>query len=120
MGTADWVNQLFAAIDRKDSNEFASFLTDDASFQFGNAEPVRGKGAIGQAVAGFLDSIRALRHEVLESWQHADAVICRGQVTYTRHDGSQLTVPFADILRMRGGLVCDYLIYLDASRLYAP
>jgi ketosteroid isomerase-like protein len=120
MGTANWVNQLFAAIDRKDANEFASFLTEDASFQFGNVELVRGKGAIGQAVAGFLDSFRALHHEVIETWHHADAVICRGQVTYTRHDGSRLTVPFADILRMRGELVCDYLVYIDASRLYAP
>jgi hypothetical protein len=39
---------------------------------------------------------------------------------YTRHDGSALSVPFADVFKMRGELAREYLIYVDASRLYTP
>jgi hypothetical protein len=40
-------------------------------------------------------------------------------VTYTRHDGSILTVPFADVFLMAGDKVRDYRVYMDASALYA-
>jgi len=41
-------------------------------------------------------------------------------VTYTRHDGTNLTLPFVNVFAMRGDLIQDYLIYIDATPLYAP
>ena len=118
MPTPNWIRELFQTIDNNDPAGFASFLTPDASFVFANAEPVSGKDAARQAVAGFLSSIKAIRHEVFDTWQQPDAVICHGRVTYTRHDSSQLSVPFANVFKMRDGLIRDYLIYVDASELY--
>jgi ketosteroid isomerase-like protein len=115
----DWIAALFAAIDRQDAEAFAGFLTEDARFVFGNLPPVAGRAAIRDFVAGFFASIRAVSHDVPDNWQAGDAVICRGQVTYTRHDGSILTVPFADVFLMAGDKVRDYRIYMDASALYA-
>jgi uncharacterized protein (TIGR02246 family) len=120
MNDSKWVNRLFAAIDGKDAAAFAGFLTEDAVFRFGNAAPVSGKAAIREAVAGFFTSIRALRHEVTDAWTLPDVVVAVGQVTYTRHDGSTLSVPFADVFKMRSELAREYLIYVDASRLYTP
>ena len=48
----DWVAQLFQAIDRMDSDGLALFLANDATFQFGNAQPVKGKQNVRDAVAG--------------------------------------------------------------------
>jgi uncharacterized protein (TIGR02246 family) len=120
MTDAKWVKQLFAAIDSKDADAFVSFLTEDAVFTFGNAAPVSGKAAVREVLVGFFGSIRALHHEVIDSWVLPDVAVAIGQVTYTRHDGSPLSVPFADVLKMQKGLVREYLIYVDASRLYAP
>lgn len=47
----------------------------------------------------------AIRHEVFDTWQQPHATICHGQVTYTRHDSSQLSVPFANVFKMRDGLI---------------
>ena len=116
MSTPGWIHDLFQTIDTNDTAALASFLTHDATFVFANAEPVKGKGAIRETVAAFLASIKAIRHDVLETWEHPDAVICHGVVTYTRHDESQLRVPFANIFKMQGSLIRDYLIYVDASR----
>lgn len=111
--------QLFQAIDKMDTEAFLSFLAEDVLFRFGNAEPVKGKQAVGDVIRGFFSSIGGLRHVVLETWKQADTIICRGEVTYTRKDSSTLTVPFADFLRKKSGDgFKEYLIYADVSQLY--
>jgi hypothetical protein len=38
-------------------------------------------------------------------------------VTYTRRDGSLLTLPFANTFELRDGLIAIYRIYIDISAL---
>ena len=113
-----WLGSLFAAIDAMDVARFADFLTEDAVFRFGNAAPVCGKTAVREAVAGLFASVKGLRHTVRASWTHPDGLVMHGEVTYTRHDGSQLTVPFANVFGLRGTLVREYLIFADVSPLW--
>lgn len=119
MNTAQWLNDLFSSIDAGDSDKFSEFLAEDAQFRFANAPAVEGRAAIREAVAGFFGAIRSLSHTLEEHWAQGESVICRGTVNYVRHDGSELNVPFANIFRMEGGLIRDYLIYVDASALFA-
>lgn len=119
MTNPDWITQMFRTIDNRDVGGFLTFFTDDALFRFGNSEPVIGKKAIGEALTTFFESIKAISHEVTETWEHPDTVICHGLVTYTRHDSSKYSVPFADIFKMDADLIREYLIYIDNSKLYA-
>ena len=114
------IKQLFETVDSRDTDAFLAFLTDDVMFRFGNAEPVKGKEDVGNAVGGFFESIKAISHDLHETLEHPDAVVCHGMVTYTRHDSTALTVPFADIFGIDGDLVRDYLIFIDVSELYNP
>ena len=114
-----WVSDLFASIDRRDTDLFVGFLTEDAIFRFGNQPPVHGRAAIAEAVGQFFSQIAGLAHDVRDTWDAGDAVIVAGDVTYTRHSGSEVTLPFADIFRMRDGLVREYLIYMDVNPLFA-
>ena len=118
MNHDEWVAELFRCVDTKDCGAWLDFLAPDACFRFGNAAVVEGRDAIRETVTAFFASISALRHDVLETWRHPDAVICRGDVTYTRLDGSSLTVPFANVLELRGDLIRAYLVYADTSELY--
>ena len=111
------INEIFAAIDARDTQRFLDFLTSRCGFRFGNMPPASGKDAIARAVGGFFASVAGLSHEVLEVWLETDAAICHGLVTYTRADGSRLTVPFADIFRFEGDLISEYLIFIDISQL---
>jgi hypothetical protein len=113
-----WVKQLFQSIDDQNAEAFVTFLSDSVIFQFGNAEPVKGKIAVGYAVSGFFGSIKALRHIVTETLEQPGTVICHGTVTYTRHDSSILSVPFANIFKLDANLIKEYLIYVDISELY--
>lgn len=115
----DRINNLFSAIDRMDADGFSAFLTQNASFRFANAPAVIGRDNITDAVSGFFKQVKGLHHRFLEVWERDNIVICEGEVTYTRHNGSELTAPFVDILRMESGLIADYRIYMDTSILFA-
>jgi hypothetical protein len=114
-----WVEEMFAAIDAFDVERFLSFLAPDCLFRFGNAEPVMGHEAIGNVVGGIFSALKGISHANLEAWSHARVVISTGEVTYTRLDESTLTVPFAVVFKLKGTLVQEYLIYADASQLFA-
>ena len=114
-----WINDLFESIDRRDVTAFVGFLTEDASFRFGNQEAVNGREAIGDAVGQFFSQIAGLTHDVRKCWETGDAVIVTGEVTYTRHNGTRVTLPFADVFQMRDSLVREYLIYMDVTPLFA-
>lgn len=112
------VTNLFKAIDSKNATEFAKFLTDDGVFRYGNYPDVAGKENVEKFVAGFFESIKALSHTLNDIWEVDGARIVAGMVTYTRHNGTQLTVPFCNVLKMQGELVQQYLVHIDTSQLY--
>ena len=112
------ISELFSSIDSKDPQGFAAFLAPDCVFRFGNQPEVSGEGAIEAYVAGFFDSIAAVSHEISASWDLPEGVVCHGHVSYTRLDGSVLTVPFANIMKLSPAGITDYRIFADTSQLY--
>jgi ketosteroid isomerase-like protein len=111
------VEALFAALDRGDLGTFLGFLAPDCRLQFGNSPIVEGQDAIRDAVAGFLQHFVEVRHEIVEAWHQDDAVICHGNVHFTRRDGTVAHVPAAYVLSLEDGMVTDYRAFLEASAL---
>jgi ketosteroid isomerase-like protein len=118
MRDLQWWQRLCATIDAKDTRGFAGYLADDCEFRFANGPSVSGHDAIGAAVDAFWASIRASEHHVSECWSGADSAACEGTCTYTRHDGSTITLPFVDVLHFRGEKAAKYCIYMDVGPLY--
>ncbi len=115
------VLRAFEAVDAKDAPRFVTFLTPDAVFRYGNAPPITGLDATREAVAQFFNAVKALRHALLDTWTQGEMVFCKGEVSYTRHDGSAAgPFPFFNVFRMRGDQIAEYLIYVDISPLFAP
>ena len=110
---------LFAAIDAQDAASFVSFLTEDAVFRFGSAPPVQGREQIRAAVDAFFATIAGCRHTISNSLRSGSTLVCEGDVAYQRHDGTEVSVPFADVFEYKGDLIAHYKIYLDISPLYA-
>jgi ketosteroid isomerase-like protein len=113
------IENLFAAIDRKDIGQFLSFIAPDATFRFGSAPPVSGHEAIGAAVGGFFDTIAGLSHELKQTISSGSGLVCEGEVTYTRHDASEITLPFVNVFEVADSLVTEYKVYIDIGPLYA-
>ena len=115
----DLVDNLFVAIDRKDSQQFLRFIAADASFRFGSAPPVVGHDAIREAVGGFFASIAGLSHALKRVVSSDSALLIEGEVTYTRHDNSEITLPFVNVFEIENRVISDYKIYIDIGPLYA-
>ena len=112
------IKELFRTIDDKDPVKLSSFLSPDCTFRFGNLPAVAGVEVIQDFVAGFFDSIESLSHEIEDSWNIPGGLVCHGHVSYTRKDGSVLTVPFANIPKLGDAGISEYQIFADTSQLY--
>ncbi len=115
-----WLQKVYETVDAKDAAGFVRYFTDDGSFYYGNTPPVTGHETIRDFVAGFFGHIDALSHSVSDSWFQERHVISRGEVTYTRKDGSQVTVPFANVFDMDGDKITRYQSYVDITPLVNP
>jgi ketosteroid isomerase-like protein len=117
--TTSTTTDLLRDIDRMDARAFASHLSQDCVLRYANNDEVVGRDAIEAAIAGFFGTIKGLRHDVLDEWNVDDATIIRFDVTYTRHDNGQVTVPAVTIYRRGDELIDDYRIFIDLTPVYA-
>jgi hypothetical protein len=124
-----WATELYArSVDNKDAAGFAAAFTRDGWLRFGNAPPITGRAAIRDAIAGFFTGFAALRHESAGTYLVGDTLILEAVVTYTRHDGRQVSIPAVTIFRIASSADSDALhptadqcrIYVDLGPLYAP
>ena len=111
--------KLFASIDAMDTESFLGFIHEDATFRFGSSPAVTGHVAIKAAVESFFASFAALKHDLQRLVADGNTVVCEGEVTYTRHDGSAITLPFANVFETDNGLISLYRVYIDTGPLFA-
>ena len=112
-------DKLFASIDAMDTESFVSFIAEDCTFRFGSSPPVTGRDGIRASVNDFFSMFAALRHDLTRIVSDDKAIVCEGEVTYTRHDGSQITLPFCNVFEVDSGLISVYRIYIDIAPLFA-
>jgi ketosteroid isomerase-like protein len=122
--TGAWVAQWFATIDAREPDRIAAYFADDGVFRFGNAPPVRGREAIRQTLAGFLDTLGGMRHHVTGvwrgEWEQGTVVSIEAEVTYTRLDGTRTApLPATSTVRRAGDRIQDYRIFMDLAPLFA-
>lgn len=117
MERTERMHAALKAVDDRDVERFCDCLHAQAAFRFANAPPVHGRAAIREALAHFFGTIAAIAHTVEAAWDTGDALVAHGRVTYTRPDGSELTVPFANVCYMDGDAIGEYLVFVDASGL---
>lgn len=101
-----------------DAASLTACMTPDAVFRFSNMPPITGSSAILPFLTGFFNSIKAIRHSELEIYEIGNTIITNGVVTYTRHSGSEYNCNFSNTFKMNDGLIGQYLIFVDNSRLY--
>jgi ketosteroid isomerase-like protein len=117
----DWSAAFFADVDKKDINALAAWFGEDITARFGSNPPIAGRAAVTEAFRGFYDSIAGMRHSRDQVFVDGNSICSAATVTYTRHDGSEVSMPAATILhREPSGKLDRLFIYIDINPLYAP
>ena len=114
-----FIPELYKAVDAQDVYRISECLAADATMVFANMPPVAGKMEIGKFLTGFFQSIESIQHTEIEHWFTEDVCFVTGKVKYVRHDDHMLKVPFGVLLRLRGGLIAEWHIFVDNSALYS-
>jgi hypothetical protein len=114
----EFATEVYRAVDSMDEKKLASFLNENCKFVYANNEPVTGRANAAASSKKFLDSLSAINHELLEVWSFNDVIVSRIKVTYTRKDGTTLTIPAATIWRIQGRQIDEYRIYVDIGPLF--
>jgi ketosteroid isomerase-like protein len=114
----EFVSKVHESIDSMDEQGFANYLTENCTFVYANGEPVVGRANAAAASHGFLNLLGGIKHDIVNVWAFENVLISRVSVTYTRKDGSTLTVPAVTIWKLEGNLIDECRIYADSSQLF--
>jgi len=114
-----FASKVYQAIDSMEGRAFANCLTENFTFVFGNSDAVIGRASAAAAAQGFLNQIAGVKHHLLNAWAFDDVVVSQVSVTYTRKDGSILTIAAASIWKLKDMLIDECRIYADVSPLFA-
>lgn len=112
---------VFHAVDSMDPAATVNLLAENASIRFGNADPLVGREAVLAGVAAFFGAIRKVRHSIRTVWTVGADTIAETDVTYTRHDGKDVTIPAVSIWRVDvDDRIEDYRVFYDVTPVFAP
>ena len=112
---------IFHAIETMDVDAVAALVAPDARFVFANQEPLVGADAIRAGNVAFFATFQRIRHHMVREWTVGAVTIAETDVTYTRLDGKDVTVPAVTIWDVDAAdLITDYRVYIDITPVYAP
>jgi len=117
MNKSVFTEDLYKAVDNKSVERLSVFMADVIHFRIANYPPVIGKEATLEANRSFFSSIDSMTHRIDNIWECGDDIICNGNVDYIRLDGSEYSVPFATVLKIKDDKIVEYLVYVDISLL---
>lgn len=92
----------------------------DGRFIFGNQEPLVGIEAILGGNAAFFATVQGVAHRINRVFTVDATTIAETDVTYTRLDGKEVTLPTVSIWDVdAAGLITSYQVYADLGPVYA-
>jgi ketosteroid isomerase-like protein len=115
--TVAWLTRYYELLDQNRVGEaIRGFIADECTFRFGNREPT-----------GFLEEarrmstlVKGVTHRLLTVLEGEDGTVAvELEVTYTKHDGSSITLPGSLFARVEDGRFIEQRAYIDHGPLLA-
>jgi hypothetical protein len=109
--TVAWLERYYGLLDAGHIGQaIGGYLAEGCTFRFGNGEP-----------ATFLDEARRMskliagtRHKLLTVLEGDEgALACELEVTYIKHDGSEITLPGSLFATVKDGRFVEQRAYID-------
>lgn len=115
-----WAAHLFGEFDSLDLVRLGACCTEGVQIRFGNNPVFLGRSAALEGIGGFWSTITGMSHKRIHLIVDGNQAVQLSDVTYTRHDGTGVTVPVAShIRRNQDGLLETLSVYIDLAPLFA-
>ena len=119
VGIDEWVADFFRLADTLDLDRNMMIFANDVEVRIANQPPVHGFEAVREMFAGFWSHITEMSHKSELTLVSEDSAVQISVVTYTRLDGSKVSMPVASHLRRKAGGKIDRLwIFIDIGPLF--
>jgi hypothetical protein len=115
---SDWLRTVYDRADALDADGYAQFFEEEGTFTLGNNLPMRGRVEIMVGLTQFFGTIAGMRHEFLRTYQLDGTEIMEAAVTYTRKDGTQVTLPGMNICVRHQDQIRESRAYIDIGPLF--
>ena len=119
MNVDEFVRDYWQSIDTLDMDRFLGYFAPDCTMGFGSYPLVQGLDGVRGMIAPVFAGVAGMRHQRLGLWVTDDATLARGEVTYTRHDQSTVTIPFMTYFVFAGERIRATHVYIDIAPLFA-
>jgi ketosteroid isomerase-like protein len=107
------LDKLFGAVNNRDLQTYLGCFTEDAEYRAANFPAIYGHQAIQEFGAKMIPLFKKVLHNIKNSWQVGDTVVCELDLVYHRNDDKVVTVPCLDVIRLKDGKVKSLHAYLD-------
>ena len=111
------VERFFASA--RSLDDYVSFFAEDAVFRFANYPPVAGRDGIRAAAERMRQRVQRVAHKMIGMWEQDNVVVCEMEVTYTRLDGKEVSVPCCDTFRLSGDHLQEMRVYVDVTPVFS-
>ena len=115
---SDWLRTVYDRADALDADGYARFFEEDGTFTLANNPPMRGRAEIKAGLTQFFGTIAGMRHEFLRTYQLDGTEIMESAVTYTRKDGTQVTLPGMTVCVRNHDQIRESRAYIDIGPLF--
>jgi uncharacterized protein (TIGR02246 family) len=114
------IHAMCAAADAGDGTTFASYFSADATFRFGNQDPLTGRAAIAASTEATVDAIWPVRHVVDQVARIDNQLYCRFTIIATPPDDTQQELPCVTVAELHDGKITDYRVHMDIGPALRP
>ncbi|MGX9787978.1 nuclear transport factor 2 family protein [Mycobacterium sp. MMS18-G62] len=98
-----------------DPDELADYFTDDAVYHNIPMDPVQGRGAIKEFIAGFLAAFDGIDFNVHRQVSDGAVVMNERTDVMRRKDGGQIALPVMGVFEVRDGRIAAWRDYFDMA-----
>jgi limonene-1,2-epoxide hydrolase len=113
---SELVTRFCAAWSRLDLDELAAFFTDDAVYHNIPLDPVTGRDAIRQTIAGFTSGVDKVEFEIVHSAATGNVVLTERIDRFFRSDGATISLPVMGTFEVADGLIAAWRDYFDLNQ----
>lgn len=112
---ADVVTEFCAKWSNPDPDELATYFTEDAVYHNIPMDPVVGRAAIRDFIAGFTAGFDGIDFQVHRQVSDGDLVMNERTDVMRRRDGGEIPLPVSGVFEVVGGRIAAWRDYFDLA-----